>query len=85
MKPMLPIAAAALSLIAGAAVAQGTKTWMSIPDLAAKVEAQGYTLLEVERDDGVFEVNMLDGKGYRVEAHLDRATGEPLSGPRWDD
>lgn len=78
---------AGLSLAGGAAVAQNAqdKTWMSIGDLAAAVEAQGYTLVEVERDDGVYEVNMLDPQGYRIEAHLDPTTGERLQGPRWDD
>lgn len=90
MKTLMKYAAVtALILGAGAAVAQ-TQTrpadgqWMSVAALAAKLEGEGYTLYEVERDDGVYEVKMIDAQGFRVEAHLDPATGDRLQG-RWDD
>ncbi|WP_162467627.1 PepSY domain-containing protein [Ketogulonicigenium vulgare] len=88
MKTLMKYAAVtALILGAGAAVAQ-TQTrpadgqWMSVAALAAKLEGEGYTLYEVERDDGVYEVKMIDAQGFRVEAHLDPATGDRLQGPR---
>lgn len=89
MKPILPLAIlAAMSLAAGGALAQDPAApapWLSVAELAETVEQQGYTLIEVERDDGVFEVSMQDARGYRIEAHLDPRTGARLDGPRWDD
>lgn len=60
-------------------------TWMPIGELAAKLETQGYTVREIERDDGVYEVEATDANGQRVEAYLDPATGEPIRGWRHDD
>ena len=88
MKRTLTVTAAALTLVAGAAFAQSRTApadWMTLAELAAQVEAQGYTLIEAERDDGVYEVEMTDSQGFRVEAHLDPVTGDRLRGPRWDD
>lgn len=54
-------------------------TWMSVSDLAAKLEAQGYQVLEIEREDGrYYEVEMIDGNGLKVETYLDATTGEPI-------
>lgn len=54
-------------------------TWMPVSDLAAKLEAQGYQVLEIEREDGrYYEVEMIDGGGLKVEAYLDATTGEPI-------
>ena len=59
--------------------------WMSIADLAAKLEAQGYTVREIDTDDGVYEVEMTDANGMRVEAYLHPVTGEPLRRQSVDD
>ncbi|KCV81115.1 putative signal peptide protein [Actibacterium atlanticum] len=54
-------------------------TWMPVSDLAAKLEAQGYQVLEIEREDGrYYEVEMIDGGGLKVEAYLDATNGEPI-------
>ena len=96
---ILPAAIAA-ALVAGSAFAQsngatppstqsqqgqqGQGDWMSVSDLVAKLEADGYTIREIDRDDGAYEVEMVDAQGLKVEGQFDRATGEPL--PRgWDD
>jgi hypothetical protein len=55
---------------------------MSVAALAQKLEAQGYTVREIERDDGYYEVEMTDANGLRVEAYLDPRTGDPVD---WDD
>ncbi|MBO9448264.1 MULTISPECIES: PepSY domain-containing protein [unclassified Ruegeria] len=56
-----------------------TVTWMPVGEVAAKLEAQGYQILEIERDDDrYYEVEMRDVYGYEVEAYLDAATGEPV-------
>jgi hypothetical protein len=57
--------------------------WMSIADLAAKLEAQGYTIREIEVERGAYDVELTDGNGMKVEAYLHPVTGEPL--PRGDD
>lgn len=59
--------------------------WMSMSDIAAKVEGQGYRVLEIEIDDGAYEIKAVDAKGLRVEADLDPSTGEPIRGWRQDD
>lgn len=54
-------------------------TWMPVSDVAAKLEAQGYQVLEIEREDGrYYEVEMRDANGLIVEAYLNATTGEPL-------
>lgn len=59
--------------------------WMSMSEIAAKVEGQGYRVLEIEIDDGAYEIKAVDAKGLRVEADLDPSTGEPIRGWRQDD
>ncbi|WP_138467286.1 PepSY domain-containing protein [Poseidonocella sp. HB161398] len=81
---------AALALAAGLNAARAQQAapadrWMEIGALAEKLQAEGYRLIEVERDDGVYEVVMADSQGYRIEAHLDPVTGERLAQRRFDD
>ncbi|GAA0292069.1 PepSY domain-containing protein [Rhodovulum strictum] len=57
--------------------------WMALGTLAARLEAQGYTLLEAEREDGRYwEVKMLDRSGARLKARFDGATGTPIGDSR---
>ena len=52
---------------------------MPVSDVAAKLEALGYQVLEIEREDGrYYEVEMRDANGLKVEAYLNATTGEPL-------
>ncbi|SIO47697.1 Peptidase propeptide and YPEB domain-containing protein [Rhodovulum sp. ES.010] len=54
--------------------------WMPLGELIAKLESQGYTVLEAEREDGRYwEVKMRDANGMVVEAYLDPATGAPAT------
>lgn len=59
--------------------------WMSIADLATALEAQGYRVLEIEREHNAWDVEMIDANGMRVEAYLDPLTGETLSRRGYDD
>lgn len=59
--------------------------WMSIADLSAKLESQGYRIDEIEAEHGAYEVEMTDAKGMQVEAYLDPVTGEPIRKGREDD
>jgi len=94
----LPLAALALAtgLVAVTAQAQDITTkgfgtvppraeWMKISDLALKLEAQGYTIRELDSDDGIYEVEMQDANGMRVEAYLHPVTGEVLQRQRDND
>ena len=86
---------AAIVLSGGVASAQTVKSdnathpsrvgWMSVGDVVAKIEGQGYRVRENEIDDGTYEVKATDAKGARVEADLDPTTGKPLRGWRQDD
>jgi hypothetical protein len=90
MKTVLTAVSAAL-LCTSVAVAQApvaaaaASDWMSVGSLANKLEAQGYTVLEVERDDGRYEVEMRDANGVKYEAKIDRSTGEIIKREREDD
>lgn len=52
--------------------------WMPVADLAAKLEAQGYTIREIEMERGAWDVEMTDANGMKVEAYLHPVTGEVL-------
>jgi len=52
--------------------------WMSIAEVTAKMEAAGYTIREIEIDDGVYEVEGRDANGARIEADVHPVTGEIL-------
>ncbi|MGE0279543.1 MAG: PepSY domain-containing protein [Rhizobiaceae bacterium] len=86
---------AALLVAAGVASAQTARSddsrnappagWLSVNEIAAKMEGRGYRVLEVEIDDGAYEVKAVDTNGMRVEADLDPSTGEPFRGWKQDD
>jgi hypothetical protein len=57
--------------------------WLSPQALTDKLAAQGYKVIEIESDDGAYEVEMLDKNGVKVETHVHPATGELL--PGYDD
>jgi hypothetical protein len=55
-----------------------TQDRMSVAEIATMLEAQGYTVLEIELEHGRYDVEMTDANGMRLEAWLDPATGEVL-------
>ncbi len=59
--------------------------WMSISALSQKLEAQGYTIREIDTEYGLYEVEMFDANGMRVEAYLHPVTGEPVRRRGYDD
>ena len=89
MKALILISTTALAIVihAGATSAQSGQggDWLGIGELTAKLEAQGYTVREVERDDGRYEVELTDANGVRYEAKVDRSTGDILHRERDDD
>lgn len=59
--------------------------WMSVSALSQKLESQGYTIQEIDTEYGVYEVEMVDANGMRVEAYLHPVTGEPVRRRGYDD
>ncbi len=57
--------------------------WLSPSEIADKLAGQGYKVLEIESDDGAYEVEMLDKNGVKVETHVHPVTGALL--PGYDD
>jgi Peptidase propeptide and YPEB domain len=57
--------------------------WLSPTEVIDKLTAQGYRVLELETDDGAYEVEMIDKNGARIEIHVHPATAEFL--PGYDD
>lgn len=54
--------------------------WMSPSQIAEKLGEKGYKVLEIESDDGAYEVELVDKNGTRIEAHVHPATAELLYG-----
>ncbi len=48
---------------------------MSVSQIATMLEEKGYKVREIELERGRYDVEMIDGNGMKVEAHLDPATG----------
>jgi hypothetical protein len=54
--------------------------WLSPSEVAEKLASQGYKVLEIEADDGAYEVEMLDKNGVKIDTHVHPATAELLPG-----
>lgn len=63
--------------------AQAQARALTIAEIATRLEAQGYTVREIELERGVYEVEMTDRNGMRVKAYLDAVSGNVL--PYGDD
>lgn len=55
--------------------------WMSMAEMSSRLEAKGYTIREIDIDDGYFDVELIDENGRRVDADFHPVTGEVLD---WD-
>jgi hypothetical protein len=76
---VLAVSAAAIALAAIAAQAQ-VPPQLAIDRLDARLAAAGYQRAgDVELDDGVYEIDVRDASGRRLEVHLDAVSGEILS------
>lgn len=54
--------------------------WKSVTEIKDRLVAAGYTVREIETDDGAYEVDVVDKDGVRAELHVHPATGEILRG-----
>jgi hypothetical protein len=73
------IAAIAALAVAAPAFAQTTPSngaVLSLSQIEQRLTSQGYRVLEIERDDGEFEVKALNAQGQCRELHLNLRTGE---------
>lgn len=48
--------------------------WMSVEQTVAKLKEQGYTVREIERSRGCYEVEATDAQGVKVEIYVDPTT-----------
>lgn len=54
--------------------------WLSAGDVVQKLAVQGYTVREIEADDGAYEFEAVTQNGVRIEGYAHPATGEVLRG-----
>jgi|AACY02.2.fsa_nt_gi Uncharacterized conserved protein len=57
--------------------------WMSVGEVARRLESQGYVIREIDTERGAYEVEATDANGMRVEAYVHPVTGAIL--PDGDD
>ncbi len=51
------------------------RQWLTVAEIAQQLADQGYTVLEVEREDKAYEVYVRDDAGQEFEGYLDPYTG----------
>lgn len=51
------------------------RQWLSVAEIAQQLADQGYTVLEVEREERAYEVYVEDDAGQAFEGYLDPYTG----------
>lgn len=61
--------------------------WLSPAQITDRLVSQGYTVREIEVDDGVYEVEATDRNNVRVEMKVHPATAEVIlhDDDDWDD
>lgn len=50
--------------------------WMSVAEVATIATQAGYTVREVERDDGCYDLKVVDANGQRFELDIHPKSGE---------
>lgn len=77
------------ALLAGPAIAQnetrGAGQWLSLSEIDQRLAARGYRALEIERDDGRYEVKAFDSQGRCRELDINPRTGEIIHEESDDD
>lgn len=71
----IAVAAVAALAFAAPAVAQSNGD-LSLSQIETRLSAQGFRVLEIERDDGYYEVKAVNSAGACVELDVNRRTGE---------
>ena len=63
---------------------RAARQWLSPTQIAEKLGAKGYKVVEIEADDGAYEVEMTDKNGVRIESHVHPKTGRSSSATTTD-
>lgn len=56
-----------------------------VSEIASMLETKGYAVREIDREDGVYEVELTNADGLRLEAYVDPTSGAFLNDDRDDD
>lgn len=88
-KRLVGIVVVGLAVSAPALIVQAqeaARAELDVKQIIAKLESAGYTRIEdIERDDGVWEVEATNSAGQRVELDVDPVSGAVLREERdWD-
>ena len=76
--------AAALAVPAYAQ-SSNTQPELTLSQIESRLSGQGFRVIEIERDDGRYEVKAFNGQNQCVELHLDRRSGEIVRTESGDD
>ena len=83
-------ASAALVLVGAFAVpayaqSSNTQPELTLSQIESRLSGQGFRVVEIERDDGLYEVKAFDAQNRCVELHLNRSSGEIVRSESDDD
>lgn len=62
-----------------------TRPELSLTQVSERLGQQGFRVLEIERDDGYYEVKAFNSAGQCVEMDVDRRSGDVIRTKRDDD
>lgn len=80
------IAAVAFALATPAfAQSVSTRPELGLSQIESRLTEQGFRVLEIERDDGWYEVKAVNREGLCVEMDVDRRSGDVVRTKRDDD
>jgi len=85
IRTIAAVAALAIAAPAFAQTAPSNGNTLSLSQIESRLTGQGYRVLEIERDDGDFEVKAFDNQNRCRELHVSLRTGEILREEADDD
>lgn len=90
VRSRIAAASAALVLVGAFAVpayaqSNNTQPELSLSQIESRLSGQGFRVVEIERDGGLYEVKAFDAQNRCVELHLNRSSGEIVRSESDDD
>ena len=90
VRSRIAAASAALVLVGALAVpayaqSNNTQPELSLSQIESRLSGQGFRVIEIERDDGIYEVKAFNDQNRCVELHVTRRSGEIIHTERDDD
>jgi uncharacterized membrane protein YkoI len=58
---------------------------LSLSQIESRLSGQGFRVIEIERDDGLYEVKAFNNQNTCVELHVNRSSGEIVRSESDDD